>query len=277
MFGITGVLAQAPPALAVDVVARAIQPGEVVRVDITCACGTVAPLAQAFDRDVLLVRSPDGLRWQGLVGIDLDVTPGRYPLRVSASRLRPPLKRETTLRVLPKRFPTRKLRVAPKYVDPPVEVVDRIVREASELNAIYESVSPEAWDRPFRLPLVSKPSSNFGSRSVFNGQRRSPHAGVDFGSPTGTAVLAPAGGTVVLARDLYFTGNTVIIDHGVGLYSVFAHFSAMTVNAGDIVGGGARLGRVGATGRATGPHLHWSVRLNGARVDPLSLIEVTGE
>ena len=271
------VLAQGAPEMVVDLVARAIQPGEVIRVDVTCACGRVAPRASALDRDVPLVLSPDGTRWQGLIGIDLDVAPGEYSLVVSAPHLRPPPARAMSLRVEPKQFRTRTLTVAPEYVDPPAPVVDRIIREAAQLNGIYKTMTPRMWAEPFVLPLATQPSANFGSRSVFNGQPRSPHAGIDFSSPTGTVVTAPSSGKVVVAEDLYFTGNTVVLDHGAGLYSIFAHFSTLAVEEGDEVDVGATLGRVGATGRVTGPHLHWSVRLNGARVDPVSLIEATEE
>jgi murein DD-endopeptidase MepM/ murein hydrolase activator NlpD len=270
-------VAQAPSTMAVNLVARATQPGEVIRVDVTCACGNVAPRASALDRDIPLALSPDGTRWQGLIGIDLDVAPGDYSLLVSAPHLRPPPARVMSLRVEPKQFRTRTLTVAPEYVDPPAPVVDRIVREAAQLNGIYETVTGRVWDQPFVLPLTTEPSANFGSRSVFNGQPRSPHAGIDFSSPTGTVVTAPASGRVVVADDLYFTGNTVVLDHGAGLYSIFAHFSALVAEEGDLVDVGATLGRVGATGRVTGPHLHWSVRLNGARVDPMSLVEATEE
>ena len=271
------VAAQAPSTMVVDLVARATQPGEVVRIDVTCACGSVAPRVSALDRDIPLALSPDGTRWQGLIGIDLDVAPGEYSLVVSAPHLRPPPARAMSLRVQPKQFRTRTLTVAPEYVDPPAPVVDRIVREAAQLNGIYETVTDRVWGQPFVPPLTTEPSANFGSRSVFNGQPRSPHAGIDFGSPTGTVVTAPASGRVLVADDLYFTGNTVVLDHGAGLYSIFAHFSALEVEDGDSVDIGATLGRVGATGRVTGPHLHWSVRLNGARVDPMSLIEATEE
>ena len=277
VFWYPAVAAQALPGIDVALVARAIQPGEVVRVDVTCACGRVAPRASALDRDVPLARSPDGTRWQGLIGIDLDVAPGEYSLVVSAPHLSPPPARSMSLRVAPKQFRTRTLTVAPEYVDPPAPVVDRIVREAARLNGIYDTDTPRVWNRQFVLPLGTQPSANFGSRSVFNGQPRSPHAGIDFGSPTGTVVTAPASGTVVVAEDLYFTGHTVVLDHGGGLYSIFAHFSALAVEKGELVDVGATLGRVGATGRVTGPHLHWSVRLNGARVDPMSLIEATEE
>ena len=108
---------------------------------------------------------------------------------------------------------------------------------------------------------------------MFNGEPRQPHGGADFPSPTGTPIAAPGGGRVVLVRDLYFTGQTVVLDHGLGLYSLFAHLSAVDVHVGDVVEAGARIGLVGATGRVTGPHLHWAIRLNGARVDPLSLLD----
>jgi murein DD-endopeptidase MepM/ murein hydrolase activator NlpD len=238
-------------------------------------CGATAPRASAFGRDIPMALSPDGTRGQGLIGIDLDVAPGVYPLGVSAPHLPRAPARETPLRVQPKQFRTRTLQVAPEYVEPPAPVVDRILREAAQLNGIYKTITARIWDRPFALPLMTQPSPNFGSRSVFNGQPRSPHAGIDFGSPTGTIVKAPAAGDVVLADDLYFTGNTVVLDHGAGLYSIFAHFSVLAVEEGDVVDVGATLGRVGATGRVTGPHLHWSVRLNETRVDPLSLMEAT--
>jgi murein DD-endopeptidase MepM/ murein hydrolase activator NlpD len=281
LIGLAAVSVQAQEALDVSIVARAVQPGEVVRVDVTCACET-APSASAFGRAVPLALSLNGTRWQGLVGVDLNAAPGSYPLLVEVAGRGPagpgqPLTRTTVLNVQPARFKTRTLRVAGEYVDPPSEVVDRIVSEAALLDRIFTTITPASATRPFALPLTTRPTPNFGSRSVFNGKPRNPHAGIDFSSPSGTIVTAPAAGTIVLARDLYFTGNTVIIDHGAGLYSLFAHLSSMTVGAGDVAGHGMSLGAVGATGRATGPHLHWSVRLNGARVDPLSLIEATGE
>lgn len=268
--------AQTPPGLDVELVARAIQPGEVVRLDVTCVCAGSVPRASAFGLNVPLFLSPDGTQWQGLVGIDLDVVPGVYPLLVDVPDLVPALARETPLRVQPKAFRTRTLQVAPEFVDPPAPLVDRIVHEASRIDGLFKIITLRPWDRPFALPLTA-PTRNFGSRSIFNGKARNPHAGLDFSSPAGTVVTAPAAGNVVLADDLYFTGNTVIIDHGAGLYSLFAHLSSMTVGVGDVVGRGARLGHLGATGRATGPHLHWGVRLNDARVDPLSLIVATEE
>jgi murein DD-endopeptidase MepM/ murein hydrolase activator NlpD len=125
--------------------------------------------------------------------------------------------------------------------------------------------------------VPDRANSVFGSRSVFNGQPRSPHGGADFASPSGRLIRAPNGGRVVLAEDLYFTGQSVVIDHGLGLVSLFAHLSSIDVAPDTIVTAGDALGRVGATGRVTGPHLHWTVRLAGTRVDPQSLMDVTAQ
>jgi murein DD-endopeptidase MepM/ murein hydrolase activator NlpD len=119
-------------------------------------------------------------------------------------------------------------------------------------------------------------SHNFGQRRILNGQPRSSHAGVDFASATGTLVRAAQCGRIALAENLFFSGGTVVIDHGLGLYTFYGHLSAILVKEGQRVQAGVPVGKVGATGRATGPHLHWSVRLNGARVNPLALVAALG-
>jgi murein DD-endopeptidase MepM/ murein hydrolase activator NlpD len=125
-------------------------------------------------------------------------------------------------------------------------------------------------------PVPQEANSSFGTRSIFNGTPRNAHGGADFMSPAGTPIHAPNAGRVVIARDLYFSGNTVVIDHGLGLFSTLAHLSAFDVHEGDRVSAGQIVGRVGATGRVTGPHLHWAVRVGSARVDPLSVLSVLG-
>jgi murein DD-endopeptidase MepM/ murein hydrolase activator NlpD len=210
--------------------------------------------------------------WQALVGVDLDSKPGAYRLRVSEHG-EPVAVR--TIRILPKPFRERHLTVSESFVNPAPEALEQIASDGRLLAEAYAHATPRQWQEPFRVPVEGKPSSNFGTRSYYNGERRSPHAGVDFTSGTGTPVMAANAGTVVLAAPLYFTGNTVVIDHGGRLFSIYAHLSAFSVKSGDVVARGTVLGAVGATGRVTGPHLHWSVRLDGARVDPLSLIAAT--
>lgn len=261
--------------MAVDADARSLQPGEIVLLTITTTTATDHLTIRAFNRAVTPFRL-DARTWQALVGIDLDVPAG--PMLVT---IEPGTPASTTvvyrLNVKSKSFPTRRLTVNPDFVTPPPEVEARIETEAKELTEIWASSSPtRLWSGAFVRPVPQAANSAFGTRSIFNGQARSPHGGADFASPAGTAVKAPGGGRVVLAKALYYTGNTVVLDHGLGLFSLFAHFSAISVNEGDVVTTGTVLGRVGATGRVTGPHLHWTLRADGARVDPLSLLAVLG-
>jgi murein DD-endopeptidase MepM/ murein hydrolase activator NlpD len=266
-----------PPAVAVEAAARSIQPGEVVRLTITTASPATRVTVQAFDTAFPAFRVDNGT-WLALLGVDLDVKPGRHTVSVTAADGTRTHATTRTLIVTNKAFPTRRLTVEPRYVEPPADVTDRIVKEAARLNALWASRTPDRhWNGAFVAPVPDRANSAFGSRSVFNGQPRSPHGGADFASPSGRIVRAPAAGRVVLAEDLYYTGQTVVIDHGLGLLSLFAHLSAIDVEFNQLVTPGDVLGRVGATGRVTGPHLHWTVRLAGTRVDPLSLINVTGQ
>ena len=265
----SGVL-QGSPRLDAAVFAHAIQPGEVVRLDVTCACVSTPPTATVFASHVALAPIPGGVLWRGWIGIDLETKPGMYPVNVRVGQ--PPITTTVALDVHAKRFLTRRLRVADGLVNPPVSALTRIAREAAQLEALFKVVTPAVWDAPFLPPVMDSVIRNFGVRSIFNGQLRNPHAGIDFRSPADAPVAAPGPGRVVLADDLFFTGRTVVIDHGLGLYSVLAHLSRIAVADGDRVQRGAIVGLVGATGRVTGPHLHWAVRLNGARVDPLSLL-----
>jgi murein DD-endopeptidase MepM/ murein hydrolase activator NlpD len=131
------------------------------------------------------------------------------------------------------------------------------------------------WQGPFRVPLDGvKRGSNFGRRRILNGQPRSPHNGADFPAAAGTPVHAAQRGRVVLAEALFFSGNTVVIDHGLGMYTLYGHLKAIFVQTGEMVGAGGELGQVGATGRVTGPHLHWGLTVNQARVNPLEVVKL---
>ncbi len=275
--GAAGALGQplSVPTLDVNVTARGVEPGEVVRLDITAPKPITALSIRAFEKDIATYRLSAG-GWQALIGIDLDVEPGDVPVEISATLEGGATASKTeVLSVAAKEFPTRQLRVAPRFVNPPASARKRIDRERRELGALFRAVVPAPrWETAFARPIEVSVVSGFGVRSVYNGEPRAPHGGADFASPTGTPVLTPGGGTVVLAAPLYFTGDTVVVDHGVGLISLFAHLSRIDVNVGQQVERGTPVGLVGATGRVTGPHLHWTVRLQGARVDPLSVIAV---
>jgi murein DD-endopeptidase MepM/ murein hydrolase activator NlpD len=256
--------------------ARAIQPGELVVFTISAPVNTTAVTVRAFGRDTPASRRTDAT-WIALIGIDLDVTPGAAEATITARTSAGLLVATHSLAVATKEFPTRRLSVNPALVDPPASELPRIKREVARTNSIYGSPAASAfWDGPFVRPVADPENSRFGARSVFNGRRGTPHNGADFLSPAGTIIKTPNAGRVRLAEDLYFSGKTVIIDHGLGLFSLFAHLSDFRVKEGDRVGTGDIIGLVGATGRVTGPHLHWTVRATGARVDPLSLLAVLG-
>ncbi|MCD8531281.1 MAG: M23 family metallopeptidase [Saccharospirillaceae bacterium] len=140
------------------------------------------------------------------------------------------------------------------------------------MAAVYTHYSPARPWQPMAWPVYGEMSSAFGLKRFFNGEQRNPHSGLDIAAATGTPILAPADGKVVLTGDFFFNGNSVFIDHGQGLISMFCHMSVIEVEAGEEIIAGERLGQVGATGRATGPHLHWTVSLNNARINPLLLL-----
>lgn len=267
-FGV-GTTAQA--SLTVTHAARSLRPGELVVLTIT-APATVPVTVRAFGRSWPAVRTESG-EWRALIGIDLATKPGRHDVVITSGEA----KTSHALVVQPRAFPTRRLTVDPALVNPPPEARERIAREARELTAIWTASPPAPlWRERFVRPVPDEANSAFGTHSVYNGERRSQHGGADFRSPTGRPIKAANAGRVVLADDLYFTGHTVVVDHGQGLVSLFAHLSEIDVKPGATVAAGDVVGKVGATGRVTGPHLHWTVRINGARIDPLSLLHVLG-
>ncbi|HHL39774.1 MAG TPA: M23 family metallopeptidase [Deltaproteobacteria bacterium] len=155
--------------------------------------------------------------------------------------------------------------------------LERVRREKAELGgALEDSAARRLWKGPFLMPAEGRISSSFGLRRILNGKPRSPHTGLDIGAPAGRAVRASNSGTVTLTGERYFSGLTVVIDHGLGLSTMYFHLSEVLVKEGERVERGQIIGRVGSTGRSTGPHLHWGVWLSGARVDPRSLMAATG-
>ena len=254
--------------------ARSIQPGELVVLTMTVPEPADGVRLHAFGHDIPVFRV-DARTWRGLIGIDLGVRPGSYAATVEAKTGPRQLQATHPLQVLPRHFPVRALTVDPALVTPPPEMQARVAREAAELEEVWRQSAPERlWHGPFVPPVPRTVAGGFGARSIFNGQARSPHSGADFPSPTGAPIAAPNAGRVVLARDLYFSGNTVILDHGLGLFSLLAHLSVIGVHEGESIATGQEIGKVGATGRVTGPHLHWGVRAGGARVDPLAVLAV---
>lgn len=223
-------------------------------------------------------KSVEGDRWEGLLGIDLEQEVGEHEFKITEKVSgQEPVVCRASVTVKDGKFATEKLTVAPQFVEPSPEQLARAQEESKRLQEIYATATPAiVWKGPFRIPLTgAKTGGNFGKRRVLNGEPRSPHSGVDFPAATGTPVHAAQRGRVVLAEPLYFSGNTVVVDHGQGIYTLYGHLSAIGVKDGDSVEGGAVLGKVGATGRVTGPHLHWGLEVNRARVNALDIVKLS--
>ena len=225
-----------------------------------------APSARYQDKPVLVVRE-EGRRWIAIVGIPLKSATGPQSLAVGDGR-------RLSFVVQPKHYREQHIKLKNgRQVNPLAEDMVRINRELAEQTQAYQTFSPVLpsnllFDKPVQGPL----SSPFGLRRFFNGEERNPHSGLDFAVGAGTPIKAPAAGKVILIGNYFFNGNTVFVDHGQGLISMFCHMSKVDVKLGQSLPRGGIVGRVGATGRATGPHMHWNVSLNDARVDPAIFI-----
>ncbi len=211
--------------------------------------------------------------YEGLVGIDVNTRPAIHPIRIVGTEEAggiyvSPL----SIKVKKVDFGVQRLSLPSSMVDLDAKTQERVSQEASQLTALFQAFREERlWKNPFIRPVKGELSGRFGVRRILNSKPRGQHTGVDLRAEEGTPVLACNNGVVALVAQLFFSGKSVILDHGGGLYSMYFHLSETMVNEGDRVNKGAMLGRVGSTGRSTKPHLHWGIRINGARVDPLSL------
>jgi murein DD-endopeptidase MepM/ murein hydrolase activator NlpD len=216
-----------------------------------------------------------GKIWTTVLGIDLDVKPGNHSGEIRVKKNGEVEKRSVSFSVKAGKFSIQRLTVADQFVELSKENTERALREQKDLDEIHNTITPEAlWNEPFIVPIPGGVGTNFGSRRVFNGESRNPHGGADLKATTGTSIRSTNRGRVVLAKDLFFTGNTVIVDHGLGIYTLYAHLSRIDVKKDAIVERAQVIGLAGATGRVTGPHLHWGARVQNARVDPFSLVNL---
>ena len=227
------------------------------------AAGNGVPYVDAGGHRALVVQ--DGAAWYAVIGIPLDAPPGirHVTLRAAAGA------HDIEFEVADKHYVTQSLTVKPGQVNLSPADLARVARERVRIDRALDHWSdrqPETLRLPQPVPGVR--SSSFGSRRVFNGESRNPHTGMDIAAPAGTPIIAPAAGLVLDTGEYFFNGNTVFIDHGRGLISMYCHLSAIDVRPGQHIAAGTRIGAVGSTGRATGPHLHWGLTLNRAWVDP---------
>jgi murein DD-endopeptidase MepM/ murein hydrolase activator NlpD len=237
-------------------------PGGVAILDVPGAADR-APVVTFNGNRVMVLRGAAG--WRAIVGIPLAHEPGAAKIEIRSDAIT--LTQGFT--VAGKAYATQRLQVAPRHVDLAPEDAARVAREQPHIRttlATFSETAPVSLD--FASPVKGPRSSSFGLRRVFNNQPRNPHSGMDIAAPVGTPVYAPAPGKVIDTGDYFFNGNSVFIDHGQGLITLYCHLHRITVEAGTDVKTGDKLGEVGATGRVTGPHLHWGVALNRAFVDP---------
>ncbi|HET6208465.1 MAG TPA: M23 family metallopeptidase, partial [Terracidiphilus sp.] len=227
-------------------------------------------------RKIQFFQSSDHRSWLALAGADVETPAG--PSRISITLHTPDrgnVDISETIDIRPAHYRTGTLTVAPQFVQPPPEALKEIEEEGKLKAKVFAaSASDPLWRSSFHAPVPAQATDSFGTRRMFNGKLASIHKGADFHAATGTPVHASNSGVVVLARHLYFEGNCVIIDHGLGLYTLSMHFSRIDVQEGQHVNAGDRLGLSGATGRVTGPHLHWAVRWQGAYLDPVKLLKL---
>lgn len=253
---------------------RDIAPGEVIKVSIKKMPSIESAQVKFLGEKYEFAEKEDVLFC--LIGLDLDIDIGMHPLNIYIFKQDGHFEiKKREINVHDKEFPVKKLWVKEEFVTPPENVLERIRRESELTREIYSIYSSE-WNVSgnFIIPVQGKIFPNFGEKRFFNNKPRSQHSGIDIASPQGTPVKASNSGKVVLATHLYFSGNTVIIDHGLGVFSIYCHFSEITVDSGQRVKKGEIIGKIGATGRVTGPHLHWSIKIRGTRVDPNSLLSM---
>jgi murein DD-endopeptidase MepM/ murein hydrolase activator NlpD len=263
-----------PGGVRVTVTPPSPQPGDVVLLQVTGA----APDVRAEWDGRPLALFPTGHSVAALIGIDLDARPGAVGWRVT----RPSVAKNGgalaagVVTVRPRTFPTQQLTLPKGMVDLDAPTLARVETEGRELRAALAAGTGERlWRGPFRTPVEGgQPTGGFGLRRLINGQPRSPHTGYDWAAPAGTPVLAANAGRAALVSEYFFAGRNVVLDHGLGLFTFYYHLTETRILAGEPVAAGQVIGTVGATGRVTGPHLHFAVQLNGARVDPEALLRL---
>ena len=242
---------------------------------------TAADLKATFGQNTIALFQhpikPAGI-YCGLVGIPIGTAPQKAAIDLQWTDSRGRHKARVAVHIVAGNYKKERLQVAPRHVKPSPQNLQRINKEKREIRRIYAGSSDtRLWYGSFNKPLSGDITSAFGSQRLFNGRLQSYHRGTDFRAGTGTPVYASNFGVVRLAKNLFYSGNIVIVDHGKGIFTNYAHLSKIQVAAGQHVSRGAQLGLSGATGRVSGPHLHWGVKINGAYVDPLQFLAVISD
>ena len=252
--------------------------GQVLMVRIPAAGQTEDVVGRFLGRSIPFYREPSSSgedAHAGLLGIDMQDSPGTHELLVEIKQDSGSRRLSYNVLVLKGTFPVQHLTLPKDMVDLDAAALARVKTEQEQVGSLLATVTPDRrWTTGFIEPVQGSIAGAFGRMRMINGQPRSPHNGEDISAEAGTAVVASNDGVVQLTVDHYFSGKGVYLDHGLGLYSMYFHLSEILVREGERVSRGQIIGKVGATGRVTGPHLHWGIRLNGARVDPYALVRL---
>ena len=245
--------------------------GEVIWLEIPVPRDVLAVNGTFLKRNIPFFPLSDSVM-AGIVGIDMEDPPGEQELTVRINSPKESDRLSYTVLVIKEKYTVQKLTLPKNKVDLDSKTLKRVRLEQKEMRGAFQHVHPRPlWEGPFLEPVSGKVTGRFGSRRIINGHPRRPHSGEDIAAPKGTPVLAINRGKVTITVDHFFSGKGVILDHGLGLHSMYFHLSAIDVKPGQMIDKGEPLGKVGASGRATGPHLHWGIRLNGSRVNPYAL------
>jgi hypothetical protein len=267
--------AQSPPAEPATLIPSIVVAGspELLRVS---APNAISIDGEWFGRKIQFFPAHDRRTWLALAGVDVEQAEGPSTLLIHIHLVDYTTRALTqSIAIHPAHYRTGILTVPPKFVTPGPDELKQIEADRVLKEKIFSATAAEPlWSGSFHAPVHAPPTDSFGTRRTFNGKLASIHKGMDFRAPLGTIVRASNSGTVVLARPLYLEGNCVVIDHGLGLYSVSMHFSRIDVHEGQRVAAGDPLGLSGATGRVSGPHLHWAVRWQDAYLDPAKLLRL---
>jgi Peptidase family M23 len=253
--------------------------GEVLHLWVSAPEGVHVERGEMLSRPLRFNTPLDGSgRWDAFFGIDARQEPGNYEARIWLASAEGPAARNRTvsIRVLPGAFEEERLTVPDAQVHLSKRDLKRVKKEEELISSLWSIDTKERlWQGPFGVPVEGGPGSPFGVRRWINDEPRSFHTGMDIKAPEGAPVQAANDGLVVLEGDFFFGGRSVFLDHGQGVFTMYFHLSKINVVRGQRVAKGDVVGLVGMTGRATGPHLHWGVRMDGARVDPASLVDRT--
>lgn len=249
-----------------------VKQGDVVRLAVEPGVSATTVRGKFGQKSIPFFETGKGI-YATIIGIDMDHSTGLHPFAATWDINGQTIRQEYQIEIVPASFAIQKLTLPKGMVDLDSKTLARVKREKGLMKAAFrESINKRLWRGNFIAPVKGKRQSTFGRRRILNGQPRRPHTGEDITAPTGAPISAANGGKVVLVGDFFFNGRSIVIDHGLGLFSMYFHLSEISVVEGERVKKGGLIGRVGQSGRVTGAHLHWGMRLNDARVDPFSLV-----